>query len=101
LCFSPTTEVIIRNLACAESATQPTDQAKITELAETRLRSDPYRALKNVSCDWRDGVLVLRGPLPRYYLKQVAQEAVASLEGVERIDNQVEVVTPAFQPREG
>jgi hypothetical protein len=71
------------------------------ELAEGCLRRHPYLALKNVCCDWLDGVLVLRGCLPSYYLKQIAQEAVASLEGVERIDNQIQVVTPAGPPHQG
>jgi osmotically-inducible protein OsmY len=57
-------------------------------------------SLKNVSCAWLDGVLVLRGCLPSYYLKQLAQEAVASLDGVARIDNQIQVVTPAYPPRQ-
>jgi hypothetical protein len=30
--------------------------------------------------------------LPTYYLKQIAQAAVASLKGVQRIDNQIQVV---------
>jgi osmotically-inducible protein OsmY len=64
------------------------------ELAERRLRSNPYLALKNVSCDSLDGRLILRGCVPSYYLKQIAQQAVASLEGVERIDNQIEVISP-------
>ena len=46
-------------------------------------------------------MLVLRGCLPSYYLKQIAQEAVAALEGVERIDNQIQVVTPASPSRQG
>ena len=70
-------------------------------MAERSLQRNPYLALKNVSCDWLDGVLVLRGCLPSYYLKQIAQEAVASLEGVERIDNQIQVVTPAYPSRQG
>jgi osmotically-inducible protein OsmY len=63
-------------------------------LAECCLRRNPYLAMKNVSCDCRRGVLVLRGCLPSYYLKQVAQEAVACLEGVEAVDNQIEVMPP-------
>jgi osmotically-inducible protein OsmY len=63
-------------------------------LAEGCLRRNPYLALKNVSCDCQAGVLVLRGCLPSYYLKQVAQEAVASLDGVEAVDNQIEVMAP-------
>lgn len=68
------------------------------ELAEQCLRHNSYLALKNLSCDDHDGVVVLRGCLPSYYLKQVAQEVVAHLEGVERIDNQIEVVTSACRP---
>jgi osmotically-inducible protein OsmY len=73
----------------------------MADLAERCLRSNPYQALKNVSCDYRDGVLLLRGCLPSYYLKQVAQEAVASLEGVHRIDNQIQVVSPVCPSSEG
>jgi osmotically-inducible protein OsmY len=40
-------------------------------------------------------VLVLRGCLPTYYLKQVAQEVVAHLEGVEGVENQIQVVPGA------
>jgi osmotically-inducible protein OsmY len=74
------------------------NQAKANkDLAERRLRSNPYLALKNVSCDSLDGgVLILRGCVPSYYLKQIAQQAVASLDGIERIDNQIEVVSPVL-----
>jgi osmotically-inducible protein OsmY len=74
-------------------------QPPIADLAERLLRSNPYLTLKNVSCDWHDGVVVLRGCVPSFYLKQIAQEVVASVEGVERIENQIEVVTPAYPSR--
>jgi osmotically-inducible protein OsmY len=91
----------VPNTACAERATETVNpQPAPADLAERRLRSHPYLALKNVSCGWLDGVLVLRGCLPSYYLKQIAQEAVAALEGVQRIDNQIQVVTPAHPSRQ-
>jgi hypothetical protein len=62
------------------------------------LRSNPYLALKNVACDYQDGVVILRGCLPTYYLKQVAQEVVAHQQGVDRVENQIEVVATACQP---
>jgi len=71
----------------------PVGAASVCERAESVLRRNPYVALKNVSCDYRDGVLTLIGCLPTYYLKQIAQEAVARLEGVVRIDNRIEVVS--------
>ena len=64
------------NPTSTEPATEP--QPAPADLAEQRLRSNPYLALKSLSCDCQDGVLVLRGCLPSYYLKQVAQEVVAS-----------------------
>ena len=90
------------NRASAEPATPTrTAQPGLPELAEGCLRRNPYLALKNVCCDWRGGVLVLRGCLPSYYLKQVAQEAVAHLEGVQALDNQIQVVPPASRPGRG
>ena len=66
------------------------------ELARRCLRSSRYSALKYVSCDYQGGVLVLRGCLPTYYLKQIAQEVVAhQVQGVGRLDNKIQVVRPA------
>jgi hypothetical protein len=87
-------------LACADSATRTPPSARIRASAERRLRSNSYLALRNLSCDWHEGVLVLWGCLPTYYLKQVAQAAVAPLEGVERIENRIRVVPPASRSRQ-
>jgi osmotically-inducible protein OsmY len=62
------------------------------ELAERALCSSPYLALRNVTCDDRDGVLTLRGSLPSYYLKQVAQAIASRVEGVRQVVNEIEVV---------
>ena len=88
--------------AGADPDTQnPDRQASLPAMAERALRSSPYPALKKLSCDSQSGVLVLRGCLPTYYLKQIAQEVVAHLEGVKRIENQIQVVTAAFPSRQG
>ncbi len=71
--------------------------ANAKELAERCLQCNSYPPLRNISCDYLNGVLVLRGCVDTYYLKQVAQAAVARLEGVERIDNQIQVATPAVR----
>ena len=41
----------------------------------------------------RDDVLVVRGAVPSYYLKQVLQSVLKEVDGVRRIDNQVTVVS--------
>jgi osmotically-inducible protein OsmY len=63
----------------------------VADLARARLLGNAYLALRNVSCDYERGVLTLRGSLPSYYLKQVAQAAVCSLDGVGRVVNEIEV----------
>jgi hypothetical protein len=44
-------------------------------------------------------VLVIRGRVPTFYLKQLLQDALKEIEGVCRIDNRVEVV--AFEGLSG
>ncbi len=67
---------------------------KIAGLAACEFQRSSYRALRDVGCTYHDGVLTLRGCLSSFYLKQVAQTLVRDLPSVERIDNQIEVVSP-------
>jgi osmotically-inducible protein OsmY len=75
-----------------------TDRSRyeVTEVAQACLRESPYLSVKSLSCQYDRGVLVLRGRLPSFYLKQLAQEAVADLEGVSEVVNKTEVVVPSL-----
>jgi osmotically-inducible protein OsmY len=73
---------------------EPASRSSLAQVAEQRLRSSPYLALRSVCCDEQDGALILRGSLPTYYLKQMAQAIVARVEGVEQVTNQIEVRAP-------
>lgn len=66
----------------------------IEQDAKERLQSSPYAALRKLSCyfHFERGGLILRGQLSSYYEKQLAQEALAGLEGVVRVVNETEVV---------
>jgi osmotically-inducible protein OsmY len=66
--------------------------ARIAARAETILQEGLDSASHQITCECHDGVLVLRGRLPSFYEKQVAQEALRTLEGVDQIVNQIEVV---------
>ena len=61
--------------------------------ANDRLQGSPYRAVRGVLCTYDDGILLLRGQVPSYYHKQLAQEAVAVLDGVTELVNEIKVVT--------
>ncbi len=63
----------------------------MAEAAKERLRGSPYRALRAISCECDQSVLLLRGRLPSFYHKQLAQEAVARVRGVSQIVNEIEV----------
>ncbi len=80
-------------------ANSPVSQLETIESVERCLRSNSYTALRHLSCEYHNGVLVLKGSVESYYLKQVAQAVVSQLEGVERVDNQLEVVTPVGRSR--
>jgi osmotically-inducible protein OsmY len=62
--------------------------------AEQRLRKSSSFVLRNVACQFRDGVLILLGQLPSYHHKQIAQELVGQIGGVRQIENQIEVISP-------
>ena len=47
-----------------------------------------------IRCHCHDSELHLEGCVPCFYLKQLAQEAVRSIDGVTRVDNQIVVAPP-------
>jgi hypothetical protein len=64
---------------------------EIAEIAQAALRRSAYFELHDVACDFSGGVLTLRGRVPTYYLKQIAQASVADVPGVVEVCNLVEV----------
>lgn len=68
-------------------------QQQVMEVAKSRLQASPYLPLAKVTCNYEDGVLLLRGRLPDFYHKQLAQHAVAEIPGVTQVVNDTEVVT--------
>lgn len=66
-------------------------------LAEVRrkLHESSYYFLRTVGCEFERGVLTLRGRVPSFYLKQLAQSLAARVAGVERVVNALEVCNPA------
>ena len=73
--------------------------SNVCELAQRRLRESPYYFLRSLTCHVNRGVLVLRGRVPHNRLREFAEAIVARVDGVQSIENQVEVCDPASWAR--
>ena len=58
---------------------------------ESALGENPHIAGKRVRIESRSGHVVVRGEVGSYYQKQMAQESLLRVEGVEALENQLEV----------
>jgi osmotically-inducible protein OsmY len=78
-----------------DSGTQPgsTPKAKtIADAAKRRILHQPHLTVQRIWCDYQEGRLFLWGQVPSFYHKQLAQEAVAGMDGVCQVVNEIEVV---------
>jgi osmotically-inducible protein OsmY len=66
-------------------------------MAKRQLREREHYSIRSIRCDFHEGILTLRGCLATFYLKQVAQTLVTKVEGVQLIDNRVEVPEPSVR----
>jgi osmotically-inducible protein OsmY len=70
-------------------------QHEIERAAQAALRRSSYLWIRDVECQYDDGVLTLRGRLPSFFLKQMAQCTVSHrLRGSAIVNNQLEVMQP-------
>ena len=69
-------------------------KSDVGAMAESSIRRVGRFATRSVSCSYHEGVLILRGLVPTYYLKQIAQTTVMGIDGVEQVDNRIEVRQP-------
>lgn len=76
-----------------ESSPQPRLSADevVAAAAQQRFSESCYFALRGVLCEYHQGMFVLRGKVPSFYTKQLAQEMVRKIEGVGAVVNALEV----------
>jgi osmotically-inducible protein OsmY len=55
------------------------------------IEKNPHLRRRKVHFEAHEGCVVLRGSVSSYYQKQMAQESLRRVQGVERIENQLEV----------
>jgi osmotically-inducible protein OsmY len=59
--------------------------------AQAKLQACRYREVRQTICTFERGVLLLRGEVSSYHLKQIAQSVLMKMDGVTRIENQIHV----------
>lgn len=57
----------------------------------TALERNPYLTRRNLRFETEQGRVVLRGVVGTYFQKQMAQEALRGVDGVQEISNELEV----------
>ena len=57
----------------------------------TALECNPYIARRNLRFETSAGRVILRGVVDTYFQKQMAQEAIRHIDGVDEIANELEV----------
>jgi osmotically-inducible protein OsmY len=65
--------------------------APLCDRIHEALTTSPYVPTRQVRVETADGRVVLKGNVKSFFQKQMAQEAVRRVDGVERIDNLLEV----------
>ncbi len=64
---------------------------ELLQRVDSALRASPHLARHRVFCQEDSGIVVLHGTVRTFFEKQMAQETLKRLEGIERIVNELEV----------
>jgi osmotically-inducible protein OsmY len=73
------------------TATAPTANRPLFDRIHEALMSNPHVPAPQVHVEATDGRVVLKGSVRSFFQKQMAQEAIRRVDGVQRIDNLLEV----------
>ena len=58
---------------------------------QSAIDHSPYLAQRNLRCETHEGRVVIRGQVKTFFQKQMAQEVVRNIDGIESIVNYLEV----------
>lgn len=66
-------------------------ESTLNSLISSAIERHPYLRRRQLRFETQEGRVVLRGVVKSYYHKQMAQEALRRLDGVNAIENNLEV----------
>ncbi len=64
----------------------------VVDVAKQRIHHQPHLAFQPIWCEYEGGRLFLRGQVPSFYHKQLAQEAIIAMADIDQVVNDIEVV---------
>lgn len=65
--------------------------SQLADRAQVALEQNPHLPRRLVQLETQDGRVILKGTVKSYFQKQMAQESLRRIEGVEEIENQLQV----------
>ncbi len=68
-----------------------TAETTLDSMISKAIQKHPHLKRRNLRFETQEGRVVLRGTVSSYYQKQMAQEALRRVEGVDHIENHLEV----------
>jgi len=69
----------------------PTSSDELIQRIDSAIKMNPHLSGHRVVCTEESGIVVLQGRVSSFFQKQMAQETLKRMDGVERILNQLEV----------
>jgi len=67
------------------------DMPPLDDRVFSALEANPYVSQRNLRFETDEGRVILRGEVGTFFQKQMAQESLRNVEGVRKIDNELEV----------
>ena len=77
--------------SCTCNDRRDTASERILLEIRRRLYAAGHHALRQIECEYSNGVVVLRGCVPTYYIKQIAQAVLLTNPIVEQVVNRLVV----------
>jgi len=82
------------NSAGIRQQASPPDEIECRVVIEVRQRwaTSGYSPLRRIKCECVHRVLIIHGVVPSYFFKQMAQETIRSVNGIDKIVNELNVM---------
>ena len=81
----------IQSIEIAVATIQTIHSGELLQRVDTAIKANPHLSGHQVFCQEESGVVVLHGQVKTFFEKQMAQESLKHIDGVEKVINELEV----------